>query len=75
MATRVVMRGASLGGKQWGGVVYCVERDVPGEPGTVEFHRYSDKDEAFADAAEDAPASRSELTTDEAPECGPSWRL
>jgi len=63
-ATKVVRRSAvsTDGDRRWSEVAWIVERDVPGEPGLIEFHRYSSADEAYADAAADLPTRRWELT-------------
>lgn len=79
MATKIIRRAVTggLGSRSWSEVNWVVERDVPGQPGTVEFCRYASKEEAELDAAEDGPANRWELEVadDDAPKRGPSWRL
>jgi len=77
VSTRIFKRSAvsTDGDRRYSQVSWIVERDVPGEPGVIEFHRYSSADEAIEDAAQDAPTRTWELTGGITLGDRPRWKL
>jgi hypothetical protein len=57
MATRLFERSAVTtdGSRRFGATVWCVERDIEGRPGTVQFIRCTTREQAETELGDETP--------------------